>query len=523
MIIAPQGVVYFCSGIPINNDYVDTIYFSNETDRFNFFALNHQKFKLDKYSFIREKGTLKIEKPISDCYDLNYMVYQNAGFSTKYFYAFINRVEYVNTETTLIYFETDIMQTWFPECELETCFIERQHVSDDTIGSNLVPENLETGEYVYGNPESVWEPNPGIMVTSTVNANGETVTGSVIEHIYSAAERNVFQESDANGVNAFVERVTEQNKADAIVSITMVDQSVMDNTETKVISKNYSDLDGYTPNNNKLYTYPYNFLYVTNYEGNYNELRYEFFGSDACNLSAKGSYSANFEVICFPLIYKGVAINYNEAITLSNYPQCAFTNDAYKAWLAQNAYTLKASMENLVTSTMAAPFSGLGGLIGQYNQSTEGGGNPFAGGVAGIVARGIGTGVSAYQQAKMMNAQIEQHKTLPPTARGNVQSSVNWARGIKTIWAIPATITAEFARRIDNYFSRYGYAVNEISVPNIAARSQFTFVKTVDCKIKGYVPAEIQKEIENKFNAGITFWKDTTNIGNYLVPNPVGG
>ena len=44
-------------------------------------------------------------------------------------------------------------------------------------------------------------------------------------------------------------------------------------------------LDGYAPRNNKLLSYPYNFLYVTNNQGNSAIYRWEFFNLSLGHIS----------------------------------------------------------------------------------------------------------------------------------------------------------------------------------------------------------------------------------------------
>lgn len=57
-------------------------------------------------------------------------------------------MEYVNDTMTHIYIETDVFQTWQFDFIYKQSFIEREHVNDDTVGKNTVPENVETGDYI---------------------------------------------------------------------------------------------------------------------------------------------------------------------------------------------------------------------------------------------------------------------------------------------------------------------------------------------------------------------------------------
>ena len=80
---------------------------------------------------------------------------------------------------------------------------------------------------------------------------------------------------------------------------------------------------------------------------------------------------------------------------------------------------------------------------------------------------------------------------------------------------------SEYARIIDQYFSRFGYAQHKIDTPNIRARDRWTYVKTVDCNVHGNLPSEAISQIQNIFDSGITWWADTENVGNYSLDNGI--
>ena len=57
-------------------------------------------------------------------------------------------MEYVNENCTRVYIETDVWQTYQFDIEFKRCFVEREHVNDDTVGLHTLPENVELGEYI---------------------------------------------------------------------------------------------------------------------------------------------------------------------------------------------------------------------------------------------------------------------------------------------------------------------------------------------------------------------------------------
>ena len=74
-------------------------------------------------------------------------MYRNSSYGNKWFYAYITDMKYINDNLTAISIKTDVYQTWCFDLTFKSSFVEREHVSNDTIGNHTVPEGLEHGEY----------------------------------------------------------------------------------------------------------------------------------------------------------------------------------------------------------------------------------------------------------------------------------------------------------------------------------------------------------------------------------------
>ena len=96
---------------------------------------------------LRKDNKIRVQEEIDNLWNCNYVMYQNDSISNKRFYCFINKIEYVNENTTDLYIETDVFQTWLFDITINKSFVVREHVKNDTIGNNLVDESLDTGEY----------------------------------------------------------------------------------------------------------------------------------------------------------------------------------------------------------------------------------------------------------------------------------------------------------------------------------------------------------------------------------------
>lgn len=138
--------VYLLS-VPLEDDYKDTLYFANATAQHNYFAGQVVKSYTD-FSYQRKDSVIRVPAQVDTIRNCNYVMYQNSAYSNKWFYAFINRMVYIDDGRTDLYISTDVIQTWMFDMHFKDSFIEREHVNDDTVGKHTIPEGLETGEYV---------------------------------------------------------------------------------------------------------------------------------------------------------------------------------------------------------------------------------------------------------------------------------------------------------------------------------------------------------------------------------------
>ena len=143
--VEPSGTVYICK-TPLENDYKHQLTFANATAQLTYFnsTVVHAS---TNFTYIRKDNMIKVDAPIDTIKDCNYLFYRNNGFTNKYYFAFISRMEYLSENTTQIYFDTDVWQTYQFDYEFKPCFVAREHVADDTVGLHTVPENVEKGEY----------------------------------------------------------------------------------------------------------------------------------------------------------------------------------------------------------------------------------------------------------------------------------------------------------------------------------------------------------------------------------------
>ena len=495
MFIEPSTNIRLLKNVPINNSYKDTIYFIDATEQYNYF-INFSKYTLNKQTYQRvNKGKARVGIKAESLYDCNYMMFQNESFGTKWFYAFITSVEYINNAVSEISFEIDILQTWLLDCTFKECFVEREHSTTDNIGDNLLPENLDTGEYITDDFSGTgYMKNWKIVVATNYDKNGTEyascdVGGILHGFIYIWFDNQMqFKE--------WYDSLTDDAKSDGVHAIIMYPEAfcvdlfdgLVDYFKTYTISKTKqtSSIDGYVPRNKKLFTHPYNFLYVSNLEGLSAEYPYEYFDSAECSFELAGDMSCNPSIILMPLNYRGATNNIDEKLTLSNFPMCSWSTDAFRAWLAQNSGSLVISTGVALGSTIA---------------------NAYAGNVVGAVNAGV--------QVANTLANVFDRSRMPRQAHGLGGSSTQIALKIKDFAFMHKHITKQFAMIIDEYFDMYGYATHRVKVPNRSYRPCWNYVKTIGCKIVGGAPADDIARMCKIHDEGITYWKPTAYIGSY--------
>ena len=116
-------------------------------------------------------------------------------------------------------------------------------------------------------------------------------------------------------------------------------------------------------------------------------------------------------------------------------------------------------------------------------------------------------------------------KLIPEGINGTISGNgYSTAMRLKRFTYVQRSIKGEYAKMIDDYFTMFGYKINRMGVPNRKARPHWTFIKTTNFQLIGSIPADDAQTIADLYNAGITWWRNGDEIGNYNLNNsPVGG
>lgn len=529
MNITPDGVLFICSGVPLEPGYVNTIDFVNSAAQFAYFT-SKQKFRRFDYRYIKD-GTIRVEIPSDSLYNCNYIIFQNKSFSSKYFYAFITDIQYINNITSEITYQIDELQTWMFEMELEDVFVEREHSETDRIGDNLVPESLETGDYVIGNSMDDGWLNGGykIVVAATFDKNKTANFGDTYNGLYSGLTFIEFPGTNDGAVELANWLDTLEAKVDGIVSIFYMPNFVSPSVknEQKAIRFPFVKLnvrkDGVPPHNNKLHTFPYTALYVTNNQGNSAVYKFENFAKveDNCYFFLGCDYSCNPTAVLTPRDYNTSPVvvagkaNFDEKLTLTGFPLVPWISNTFQAWLAQNAGSLAVRVGGAAVDLGVSALGLFGvGYAGKLNARQMTHWRQQQGvSAAGSIAN-FGMEIADVVQTVMTHSMEPNH--AHNTGGGSNMLAIY--DGLKFTFQ-QKVIKPEFVSIIDSYFDRYGYATHVTKRPNLKSRRYYNYIKTIGCAVSGDIPVSAKQTISAIFDAGITFWHNPNFVGNYSVDN----
>ena len=499
------------------------------------------------YSFI-QNGKISVGFTYNECLTSNYIAFQNPTYSAKWFFAFIDKVEYESNKSTIIYYTVDNWTTWFDMFvgSIKPCYVIREHTNNDAIGNNTIPEDIAVGD-VYAENSGLpiyedtaldsdlyvavatnWDPynKTGYsgIVSYTKNVMGNLIHlfalndsglynlehylfivggqghADDIHEIFVIPQKLISSGSATNILASDIIAGIEVNAAYLELRYDSVDAYRPIETEITIAKKhNFSD---YTPKNNKCFCYPYNYLYLTNNAGSNNIYKYEDFYSTNCRFYLQLALSVGVSGRVEPIDYKNINENIDESVTIAKYPTCSWATDAYTNWLTQQAVNI--------------------------SQKFLGNDVTFGVGKIGEVASGLLSGIGA-MGSKIASAiggalgQFSKQQLLPENESGSNAGDVNFADGHNAPRFFYMRVKTEYLRLIDDYFTRFGYKTLRVKTPNITGRAAFNYIEIGSGERFAYgeIPPDALDEINMMAQNGVTIWHNHANIGDYTIANGI--
>jgi hypothetical protein len=537
--------IILCRNIKLDKNYINVLSYS--TEQMLDLCRRNAIATASDYSFIRQhNNNIFTGFTYEQCLQANYIAFQNKDYSNKWFFAFIDEVNYSGEMNTEIRYTIDAWSTFFDDWQKQPCYITRQHVNDDSIGANLIDENLNVGEVeainvvkddsldnTYGYyivVGSTWDigdnSNPSKQIVGSSLYNGlisaeklfviPASLGSTIVDAVKNLQLFIFQSAEdghlADIRNVYIVpnfcispadlQLHEKTTGEYTCTYYTLNNGV-DIPSSKLQATCTTNYRGYKPKNNKCFIYPYHYLFVTNNNGNNNIYKYENFSnffSPEFQINLIMMPGCSGRVI--PQNYKGISDNIDESLPLAKYPICEWNCDAYINWLSANAVNIPNQIIGF-TNNLSSQFQN-GGI-----DSTAGSIASNIINVAGNIANIIGQFYSA--------------SLLPSIQGGNNTGDVNFVSNANNVLIYEYKVKDQFLKVIDDYFTRFGYKINDITMPNIIGRRNWNYIEIPSSESIGYgtVPSQYMEEINNACRKGVTIWHNHDNLGNFNLDNSI--
>lgn len=581
----PSGKILI-GRVPFDNSYRHTLTFSSVSEQTSFMmGRMDSSLEKDTYTYVRMNNSIRVIFNAERLYTYDYVMYQNSNYGSKWFYAFIVGVNYVNENCTELVLELDVMQTWYFDYTLKQCFVEREHVNDDTVGAHLNEEPAMPLQYQHLNFEKhIKEPRWGVLllnaymhyVDDEYHSNGvDPCQGVWAQGQYNACRFAIYDLQDADSkqrLSLDVQSLNQHGAADTIADAFTLPENCfsmedlikfpikINDNWTRTSGKVWTLQDGvlpiaaggasvpkpttlgtYTPKNNKLLCYPYNYLEIGDFTGRVEDWRYEYFSTNGfCRLTQRMVASADCQGYVTPDAYNGIPDSPGnqsfKPFTFDFANKISWVYSAYQNWAAQNALNNQLAILGGVGAMAfsflpgigaagkmlgagAAQMEHLGGLgLGQASQNalmsySNAAAREFAATKPNMGA--LGGGLAAIASTV---GNIDRMRKHPNTSNGNIGGNSRLQNGYVGWYTSQVCLLPEYAAIVDDFLDMYGYQVDRVKVPNRTGRPYWNYVKCQNSCHVGNVPSDMMDKINRIYDAGITFWH-TSDVGNYSLNN----
>lgn len=500
--------------------------------------------KYEHINIIRRDSDLILKGVNEDLTQCNYLMYQNADISNKWYFAFIDNVQYNSFNSVIISHTIDVWQTYQFDITYYKNLILRAHVakSADTVGRWLAPEPIsvapefERKHNVFNNLS--WVPQYVLHSTSVFNnatkkyeykGNGTGATLSaeygifvdddddvqtVVKNYGKLSATEALKSNDDDEYSNWIsDLLTGQtiDKAVKLISTTSISQLqdhrneliglyaipawVHDGTN-KYATNNIKKKEvtttlptatlacGYAPRNKKMLSSLCKAYLFYNENGFKLPLKPELFTSDTPVFTVK---STELSTNGF-LLQIGSYADYTAKTNKISY-NC-------ENRLGYDANTGLDKVLNTLTSSVGV-VNAVGSVASQA----------FAGNVGGAVQGAVG----AVQQSINMIDALGQ-RGVNTGVSGDIMSITE--KRAMPVFADVSPTEAQ-CRYIDDYLDVYGYAINEIGKIStyMNNRSNWNYIQVANCNIKVSAPNDDFNKLKQMFESGVTIWHNS--FGDY--------
>lgn len=520
--------IILCKDIKLDKDYVNVLSYS-VNDMLTLLNSNTNKIaEANDYTFIDRNRKIRVAFTYEQCLQANYIAFQNPSYSNKWFFAFIENVEFKGNNNTEITFKVDSWTTFFEDWTKKSCFVVREHVNNDTIGLHTIPEDLNVGQLIsdyetmrdeIGAESYFWfviasnydpsdstryagvgvygdYPQGSMWFAWLINFNNyATEINQISDWIFNVAQAG--QDGNIQSMFALPYQALRLTDVDATTHKVTSGGGRKLSSDFTFAKNTINTFNDYTPRNNKLKVYPYSFLRVSNNVGSVNDYKIEDF-SDETNVefNVVGVPCIGYSGKLRPKNYQGLQFNEDESIVLGKYPTLSWSSDGFTNWMTQNAVNIGINAVGTAIDTAKA-FS-KGDVVGSVLTP----------------ATNMASTIGSMFQASMGSN----------TARGNANAGdLSFSQNLLRFKIMHMRPKKEVLEIIDSYFDRFGYKISKVKLPNITGRTYWNYVEIGESESIGYgsVPTNFMNEINNACRKGVTIWHNHANLGDFSLSNTI--
>lgn len=527
---------------PLESDYRNTLWFPNREAQTAFFLGKTIK-TYENFQYIKKNNTIVVDGEVDLLYNCNYIMYQNNNFTNKWFYAFIDRIEWASNSSVRLYVSTDVIQTWFFDIKYYDSYVDRCHSDTDVAGDNIVPEDFSVGNpggyQVAGSTDLAPD---GIALFATSTYAGESRTGSVNSGIYSGGQNLVDFHIDNPGVGSILDSYVKNGTATAVIKLQQYPYKLKNGPMVVSFSKYPSSISGYTPKNNKLLSSAFVTCFMSMY-GQETDFNPVFITDSKVNIKVSADQTSG-TISAFVENYSDGSISTISmfaSIPESGWSYNQYKND-YNLHSGSNAMYVQRSVAQRTAdyvsagTNTAASVLDTAGSIFRTGVSLVGATGVPALGLSkaleniGSTARSFGEANQAltalnsfaggYDSISQDLATISENYNAPAT--GGMSASNGYIATGKTVFSYGyKVLPRDIVERCDKFLTVYGYKQSEYRAINLHARASWTYIKTNGLNASGNFPDDDMNIIKRAFNNGIFFWVYTATYGNFGQNNAI--
>ncbi len=473
------------------------------------------------------------------------------------YYFFVDGVEWVSNEKMVkLHYQYDWWQTYCGRVSVLESFVEREHVNDDTFGKHIIDEGLPVDEYKVQSSTDLDGGATGMLycvscadfkdVVST-SPNTRTAPPKMCRPSKYEQSTQIVFSGDPSYMSQVLTNIVNANALDSVTGFYAIPNSsipsgmrnpaydpytgeassyyIKDSTDPAFLYtetfQRPSQIDGYTPVNNKCFTYPYCFVNVTNNNGN--SLKGQFELSDENTTHSLIRFDYHFPIVQgetgfgFFKNYDGVVLNMDFSIQGQTAIELPYITNTFASYMSANQNSIANQYKSMEESALhKVDMMGINAMTGMLSKGFTGAG--AVAGASGLLDTVIG-GYDLVFQTQLAKNAID--ASLKDTAsKGDTPHGAFIANSPQLIGQFGfkgqiVTVKAENIKMIDDYFSMFGYKVNQIKEPNLTGRRYWNYVKTAGVNVVGSVPLDALNTIKSMLDNGTTLWHDISKMYQY--------